>query len=64
MPYLKTKKYKSFDDYLIKHIIYPTDAKNLSKSGMFYVEFIIEKEGSVLNAKIVKGKELYPPLDN
>jgi protein TonB len=63
MPSFQTSEYKTFEDYLAKNIIYPTSAKALGKSGVVYVEFIIEKNGSVSNVKIIPGRELYWSLD-
>jgi len=63
MPVLKTKEYKSFEDYIAKNTIYPEDAKAALKGGVVYVEFIIEKDGSVSNVQIVKGREIYPSCD-
>lgn len=63
MPVLKTKEYKSFEDYVAKNTIYPADARAKYISGSVYIEFIIEIDGSVSNVKIVKGRELYPACD-
>lgn len=63
MPTFKHPTYKTFDKYLSKNIHYPKDAVTLGRSGMVYAEFIIEKDGSVSNVKIVKGREFYPSCD-
>ena len=41
--------------YFAKHISYPTQAINNNISGKVYVEFVIEKDGSVTNVKTMKG---------
>lgn len=63
MPTITTKEYKSFEEYLMKNTIFPADARKNRVSGSVYVEFIIEKDGSVSNVQIVNGRELYPSCD-
>jgi TonB family protein len=63
MPAFQNPEYKTFENYLAKNIIYPKDAKALGKSGTVYVEFIVEKNGSVSNVKIIPGRGLYWSLD-
>lgn len=41
--------------FLGKEIKYPTQAQNNAVAGRVYVEFIIEKDGSVTNVRAVKG---------
>jgi len=48
--------------WLAAHLGYPEDAKRDSISGVVYVEFVIEEDGSLTNIKIRKG--LHPSLDS
>ena len=48
----------AFDEYLNKNITYPPKSEN---QGRVAVEFVIEKDGSISNAKIVSGID--PLLD-
>ncbi len=41
-------------EYLAKNIKYPTEAKENKIEGKVLVEFIVEKDGSISNTKIVK----------
>jgi TonB family protein len=41
--------------YLSKNIIYPKEAKKLGISGKVFVEFVVDKDGSILDPKIIKG---------
>ena len=63
MPSFQTKQYKNFGEYVSSHLIYPKDAVALHKTGYTYVEYIIEKDGSVSNVKIIKGREFFPSCD-
>lgn len=42
-------------EFLAKNINYPTVAKENGVEGMVVVEYIIEKDGSISNAKVVRG---------
>ena len=53
----------AFAIYIQQHLIYPLDALQKGITGTVYVQYIIEKDGSVSNVKIVSGRELYPSLD-
>jgi len=41
--------------YIQKHVKYPAIAKEYNITGKVYVSFIVDKTGSVTNAKIVRG---------
>jgi len=43
------------EDYLANQLRYPAEAVQLGMQGTVYVSFIIEKDGSVSNVKLVKG---------
>ena len=49
--------------YIQKNIVYPRDAQELKIKGTVYVQYIIEKDGSVSNVTIVPGRGVYPSLD-
>ncbi len=41
--------------YLLKNIKYPQEALEKGFEGKVFVQFIVEKDGSVSNAKIIRG---------
>jgi TonB family protein len=41
--------------YMVENIVYPEAAKKAGKQGTVYVTFVIEKEGSVSNVKVLRG---------
>ena len=47
--------------FLAKNIKYPTEAQQQGKQGKVVVTFVIEKEGSISNAKVIQA--LYPSLN-
>jgi len=47
--------------FLAKTVKYPSDATEKGKQGKVFVNFIVEKDGSIANITIVKG--VYPSLD-
>ncbi|MBN2683043.1 MAG: energy transducer TonB [Bacteroidales bacterium] len=49
-------------NYLAKSIVYPPDAVEIGLKGKVFVEFVISKDGSVKDVKIVRG--IHPLLDN
>ena len=63
MPTFHNAQYQSFDDYIQKNTIYPNDARALKISGAVFIEFIIEKDGSVSNVKLIEGRGLYSSCD-
>jgi len=50
---------KAFGKFLASHLIYPPGAI----AGITYIQFIIEKDGSLSNIKPVEGKGLNQPCD-
>ena len=42
-------------NFLREHLKYPQEAKNKGIQGMVYVNFIVEKDGSISNVKIAKS---------
>lgn len=47
--------------FLAKSIKYPVEAQQQGKQGKVTVTFIVEKDGSITNAKVIQA--LYPSLD-
>jgi protein TonB len=41
--------------FLKKNLIYPKAARNNSIEGVVYIEFIVEKDGSLTNIKVKRG---------
>lgn len=48
-------------DYLAKHIQYPKEAQEAGTQGRVTVKFVVEKDGSITNARILQ--EIDPYLD-
>lgn len=46
---------QSFYDYIVKHLTYPTKAHRMNIEGRVYVQFVVEKDGSITNVKVIKG---------
>jgi protein TonB len=63
MPKFQGGGEEAFVKYIQENIVYPSDARQKGISGTSWVQYIIEKDGSVSNVKIVSGKALYPSLD-
>jgi len=63
MPTFKTKKYKYFQEYILKNIKYPIDAKNLQIQGVVYVQYTIERNGYVSDVHILLDRGLSPSCD-
>lgn len=53
---------KDLFSYLGKKIKYTQYAKEIGVEGIVYIQFVVEKDGSITNTKIVRGIE--PSLDN
>lgn len=51
-------------NYLVRELQYPKDARKDGISGKVYVQFVINKDGSVDKESIVILKSLYPSLDD
>ncbi len=47
--------------YMAKNIVYPEVAKGNGEQGTVYVAFVVEKDGSISTAKILRG--ISPSLD-
>lgn len=47
--------------YISDHLVYPPEASKKKIQGKVFVSFIVDKEGKVTNAKIVRGVD--PLLD-
>jgi periplasmic protein TonB len=45
----------AFNEYVSRNIIYPTQAKRMGIEGKVFVEFVIEKDGSITDVKTIKG---------
>lgn len=46
---------QAFYDYLNANLKYPAEARQMRISGRVYVQFIVEKDGSISNIEVVKG---------
>lgn len=46
---------KGLFDYLVSNIKYPVEAKKKGTEGVVFVTFIVEKDGSVSNVKVLRG---------
>lgn len=45
----------AFYEFLAENIRYPEEARRIGISGRVFVEFVVDKDGSITNAKVVKG---------
>ena len=43
--------------YMVENIKYPETAKNKGLQGTVYVSFVVEKDGSITNTKVIRGVE-------
>ena len=48
--------------FLTKHLIYPEQPKKAGIQGVLLIEFVVEKDGSVSNTKVLSS--LHPDCDN
>lgn len=46
---------KAFYEYVQKNMEYPASAKRLGISGRVFVQFVVEKDGSLTDVKVLKG---------
>ncbi|MBV6643937.1 MAG: energy transducer TonB [Cyclobacteriaceae bacterium] len=46
---------QTFYDYVARNMVYPRTAARLSVSGMVFVKFVVEKDGSLTDITVVKG---------
>jgi protein TonB len=63
MPSFQGGGENAFIEYIKTNLIYPKDAKASGIQGTVYVQYIIEKDGSVSNVSIVPEKGVHPLLD-
>ncbi len=47
--------FKAFYDYVSKNLHYPRKAKQLGIEGRVFVQFVVEKDGSLTDVHVVKG---------
>jgi len=52
---LKTAEYSGLGEYLGSNIKYPESAKKDSAEGKVFIEFIVSKDGSIINPIVVKS---------
>ena len=46
---------KSFYEFVSKNLYYPAQARRMGMEGRVFVEFVVEKDGSLTDIKAVKG---------
>ena len=46
---------KEFHKYLVSKTKYPAEAERLNQSGTVYVRFVVDEEGRIRDAEVVKG---------
>lgn len=51
----------NFRQFIQEKLKYPEDAQTKKITGKVYVEFVIDKEGNIVNAKVIRG--VSPSLD-
>ena len=47
--------FKAFYDYVGKNLHYPRKAKQLGIEGRVFVQFVVEKDGSLTDIQVIKG---------
>jgi len=52
----------ALDDFIKTHLVYPPEAKAKGIQGKVYVQFVVEKDGSITNVEVRRGAN--PLLDN
>ncbi|NDV82283.1 energy transducer TonB [Bacteroides sp. 51] len=52
---------KALNAFLAKHIKYPTLSQEIGSQGRVIVQFVVDKDGTITNAEVVKGID--PHLD-
>ncbi|WP_338812257.1 energy transducer TonB [Bernardetia sp. Wsw4-3y2] len=50
-----------FYKYISENLVYPPNAKEKRITGRVFVQFVVDKDGSIIDAKVVKGAD--PELD-
>jgi periplasmic protein TonB len=46
---------RAFNEFVAKNVIYPVQARRMSIEGKVYVEFVVERDGSITNIRTLKG---------
>ena len=49
-------------DFITKNMVFPQEAQDLGIDGKVYVQFVVNTDGSIQDAKVLKG--VHPLLDN
>ena len=45
----------AFYQYVSKHMEYPTQARRMGVQGKVFVQFVVDKDGSLSDVKVLKG---------
>ena len=45
----------AFNEFVARNIVYPSQAKRMDIQGKVYVEFIVERDGSITSIRTLKG---------
>ena len=56
--------YGSISEYISNHLTYPEKEKEHNIAGTVYITFVVEKNGSVTGAKVLRGVANGPGLDS
>lgn len=48
--------YPEFYKYIRKNLVYPTETKRMGLESKVYIQFVVEKDGSLTNFKILKSR--------
>jgi TonB family protein len=54
---------QAMSDFITKNLKYPADAKQQGKDGYVMIQFVVEKDGSRSNVKVMRNGKL-PSMDN
>jgi protein TonB len=54
----------AFMDYMVQNVTYPASAREAGIRGRVFVEFVVEKDGSITNVKLLRGVPGAPEMDN
>ncbi|MFH0895667.1 MAG: TonB family protein [Bacteroidota bacterium] len=46
---------QAMNEFILKNIVYPPKAKDLGIKGTVYINFVIDAEGAVTDAKVIRG---------
>lgn len=47
--------YKAFYKYIAEHLKYPAQARRTGIEGRVFIQFVVEKDGSLTDIKVIKG---------